>query len=256
MNIESNTVENTEQSSGVVAKPHVCRRDYLFSNQLSMYGQREIIGFGSNEFFIREIDKKVSNAMIIKNHYSHKVAGFATTYIYLGVFVQNILLGSLQFGFSMNPASAGNIVKNTGIYEHLELNRMWLDDKCQRNSESMAISYSIKYIRAKFKKIKWIQSFADERCGCFGIVYQAANFKYFGEHSSDFYSLDGVAIHKIALTHHADKRAAFEKVRARKDEMTKECLRQFRYIYFINQKCIKDCLLKEQPYPKHYSVVV
>lgn len=30
-------------------------------------------------------------------------------------------------------------------------------------------------------------------------------------------------------------------------------LRQFRYIYFINQKCIKDCLLKEMPYPKHYA---
>ena len=52
---------------------------------------------------------------------------------------------------------------------------------------------------------------------------------------------------------HADKRPAFEKVRARKDEMTKESLRQFRYIYFINQRKIKDCLLKEMPYPKHYD---
>jgi hypothetical protein len=38
------------------------------------------------------------------------------------------------------------------------------------------ISYAVRYIRSKFNKIKWIQSFADERCGGFGIVYQGANF--------------------------------------------------------------------------------
>lgn len=231
----------------------MAKKDYIFSDQLSMFGSREIVGFGEPDFYIKEMDKSVSNAMIIKNHYSHKVAGFATTYIYLGVYIENRLLGTLQFGFSMNPASAKNIVKDTGIYEHLELNRMWISDEAGRNTESRAIAYCIKYIRGKHPKIQWIQSFADERCGGFGIVYQAANFKYYGEHSSDFYSLDGVAIHKIALTHHADKRAAFEKVRARKDEMTKESLRQFRYIYFINQRKIKDCLLKEMPYPKHYD---
>ena len=64
MNIESNTVEITDQSSGMVAKPHVSRRDYLFSNQLSMFGKREIIGFGSNEFFIREIDEILANKII------------------------------------------------------------------------------------------------------------------------------------------------------------------------------------------------
>jgi hypothetical protein len=231
----------------------VGKKDYIFSTQMSMFGKREIIGFGSDDFYIQEMDKELSNEMIIKNHYSHKVAGFATTYIYLGLYINRELLGTLQFGFAMNPASAKNIVKDTGIYEHLELNRMWMDDKAGRNTESMALSYSIKYIRAKHKKINWIQSFADERCGGFGIVYQAANFKYYGEHSSDFYSLDGEYVHKIALTHHADKRPLYEKLRARKDEMVKESLRQFRYIYFINQRSIKDCLLTEKPCPKHYA---
>ena len=52
---------------------------------------------------------------------------------------------------------------------------MWLDDKAKRNSESMAVSYSFKYLRGKFPKVKWVQSFADERCGGFGIVYQACS---------------------------------------------------------------------------------
>jgi len=229
------------------------KKDLIFSDQQSMFGKKEIIGFGSEDFYIKEMDKKQSNQIIIKNHYAKKVAGFATTYIYLGVYIKNELLGTLQYGFAMNPASAKNIVKNTGIYEHLELNRMWFDDKAERNSESIALSYSIKYIRSKFKKIKWIQSFADERCGGFGIVYQAANFKFYGEHSSDFYSLDGEFVHKIALTNINDNRKSYQKIRARKDELLKQSLRQFRYIYFIHQKCIKDCLLKEMPYPKHYA---
>lgn len=231
------------------------KKDLIFSDQQSMFGKKEIIGFGSEDFYVKEMDKKTSNNIIIKNHYAKKVAGFATTYIYLGVFINGELLGTLQYGFAMNPASAKNIVKDTGIYEHLELNRMWFDDKAVSNSESMAISYSIKYIRSKFKKIKWIQSFADERCGCFGIVYQAANFRFYGEHSSDFYSLDGEFVHKIALTNISDNRPAYLKIRARKDELIKESLRQFRYIYFIHQKSIKDCLLKEMPYPKHYNEI-
>jgi hypothetical protein len=225
----------------------------IYSNQQTMFGAKEIIGFGSKEFYVKEMEKNVSNDIIIKNHYSKKVAGFATTYIYLGIYINRELLGTLQYGFAMNPASAKNIVKDTGIYEHLELNRMWIHDKAGRNTESMALSYSIKYIRAKYKKIQWIQSFADERCGGFGIVYQAANFRFYGEHTSDFYSLDGEYVHKIALTHHADKRPLYEKIRARKNELQKESLRQFRYIYFIHQRRIKDCLLKEMPYPKHYE---
>jgi hypothetical protein len=227
---------------------------YILSDQISLYGEPDCIGFGNSEFYIKEIPKKISNKIIIENHYSKKVAGFATTYIYLGVFENDKLLGSLQYGFMMNPAAAKNIVDGTGIYEHLELNRMWLSDEIKtKYPESQAISYSIKYIKRKFPKIKWIQSFADERCGGFGIVYQACSFNYYGEHVSDFYSLDGEYVHKIALTHHADKRPLYEKIRARKDELQKESLRQFRYIKFVNEKYKKKCLLKEMPYPKHYK---
>ena len=80
------------------------KKDYIYSDQLTMFGKRKVIGFGSDEFCVKEIEKSLSNKIIIDNHYSHKVAGFATTYIYLGVFINNELLGTLQFGFAMNPA--------------------------------------------------------------------------------------------------------------------------------------------------------
>ena len=63
---------------------------YILSEQISLYGEADCIGFGNNEFYVKEINKQISNDIIIKNHYSKKVAGFATTYIYLGVF-QNVV---------------------------------------------------------------------------------------------------------------------------------------------------------------------
>ena len=234
----------------------MAKKDYIFSNQLSMFGSREIIGFGEPDFYIKEMDKSVSNAMIIKNHYSHKVAGFATTYIYLGVYIENRLLGTLQFGFSMNPASAKSIVKDTKLDQYLELNRMWLSDKAPRNSESMAISASIKFIKGKYPKVKWTQSFADERCGGFGIVYQACSFCFYGEHTSDFWELDGVVYHNIQMTvAEGTKRYKGEakKLQENKERAVKMTLRQFRYIKFLDERWKKKCLLKEKPYPKHYD---
>lgn len=229
-------------------------KDYIFDNQLVLFGERDVIGFGDDNFKVIEMDRKKANEIIIKNHYSHKI--YNATYIHLGVWVENELLGVLQYGYAMNPASQASVVADTKIDEYLELNRMWLDDKLPRNSESKAISYSIKYIKRKFKgKIKWIQSFADERCGGFGIVYQACNFNYYGEHTSDFWEFDGVVYHNIQMTVlEGTKRYSeeVERLQKNKDKAKKLSLRQFRYLFFIDKRYKEKCLLKEKDYPKHY----
>jgi hypothetical protein len=229
-------------------------KQLIFDNQLTLFGSREVIGFGSDNFYIKEIDRKLANEIIIKNHYTKKV--FQTSFIHLGIFIKNQLLGVLQYGRSMNPASCGGVVKNTKIDEHLELNRMWLDDKAQRNSESKAISYSLRYIRTKYPKIKWIQSFADERCGCFGIVYQACNFSFYGEHIGIFWEYKNVVYHNIQMTiKKGNKRYSknVAELQKNKHKAKKMTLRQFRYIFFIDKRKKKDCLLEEKPYLKHYN---
>lgn len=226
-------------------------KDLIYSDQLSMFGSREIIGFGSSDFFVKEIERNKANEIIVKNHYSKKY--YNATYIHLGIFIKTELVGVLQYGYAMNPASCGSVVRDTGMDEYLELNRMWLNDKAPRNSESMAISYSIRYIRSKFPKIKWIQSFADERCGCFGIVYQAANFDYYGEHTAIFWTLNNEIYHNSLMTRNPELSKSAALLQDNKESATSEKLRQFRYIYFINKKTAKDCLLKKQPYPKHYN---
>jgi len=231
----------------------MAKKDYIYSDQTMMFGAREIIGFGEPEFYVKEIDRNLAIKIIKENHYSKKV--YNATYIHLGVFVLGEMLGVLQYGYAMNPASGGSVVEGTQLDQYLELNRMWLSDKAERYSESRAISASFKYIRGKYPKVKWVQSFADERCGGFGIVYQACSFNYYGEHTSDFWELDGVVYHNIQMTVSEDSKrykGEAKKLQENKERAVKMSLRQFRYIKFLDQRWKNKCLLKEKPYPKHY----
>ena len=228
----------------------MAKKDLIYSDQQSMFGSKEILGFGSAEFYIKEIDRNKSNKIIIANHYSGKITNH--TYIHLGIYANNEMLGVLQIGYAMNPASGSSIVEDTKSDEFCELNRMWLDDKLPRNSESMAISYAVKYLRSKYPKLRFLMSFADERCGGYGIVYQAANFQYYGEHTNVFWELDGQYFHNVIMTNGSDQSKQARILRMRKNEANKIELRQFRYIYWLNQRYKKLCKLKEQPYLKHY----
>lgn len=223
-------------------------KGYLYSDQMPMFGHKEIIGYGNSDFYVKEIERNLANNIIKKNHYSKKY--FNNSYIHLGVFIKGELLGVLQYGHLLNNNSVSNIVKGTKSGEACELNRMWLDDKAKRNSESKAISYSVKYLKGKYPKIKWFQSFADERCGGLGIVYQACSFNYYGEHIAAFYT-DGVKFyHNIQVTAKREKAGVQVKD---KSKLVKIELRQFRYIKYLHTKAEKYCLLEKKPYLKHYN---
>jgi len=171
-------------------------------------------------------------------------------------------MGVSQWGYAMNPASAKNIVKGTANDEYMELNRLWVDDAMPRNTESQFISGCIKLIKHHFPKVGWIQSFADERCVCKGVVYQACNFGYYGAHKSMFVEFEGVMYHKINLTKDAHNKKhnggnrkigneyAFDVLNANKDRLIFHEFEQYRYLYFINQRLKANLLLTEKPYPK------
>ena len=159
-------------------------------------------------------------------------------------------MGCLQFGYAMNSQSMGSIVPGTKLNEYKELNRMWFSDDAPRNTESQAISFAIKYIKAVYPSVKWVQSFADERCGKLGVVYQASNFSYYGSHKSIFWEINGEIYHNSIVTNNArNKKNELEAINWQEKAIKLE-LNQYRYIYFIDQRCKKNCLLKEFPYPK------
>lgn len=228
-------------------------KGYIYSDQIPMFGHKDIIGYGTDEFQVKEIDKDLARETIIKNHYSKKC--YNGTYVNLGVFIKGKFLGVLQYGYAMNPASGGSLVTGTEMNQYLELNRMWIADNVGDYPESKAISYSIKYIKGKLKTIKWIQSFADERCGGLGIVYQACSFRFYGEHTSSFWELDGETFHNSIKTSEKAGRRGFNLLNdpKNKDRVVQHTLRQFRYIKFLDKSWIKKCTKKEQPYLKHYN---
>lgn len=223
--------------------------DYIMSAQASLFGQPDVVGFGGADFYVREMPRDKANSVIKANHYSKTFAN--STYIHLGVYIGGNFRGVLQFGYAMNPASAGSVVTDTAMDEYLELNRMWLDDDAPHCSESRALSHAFKFIKRKHPKVKWCQSFADERCGKFGAVYQAAGFRYYGEHAGRFWEFEGEFFHNSWLT---DGRQAgnprVQKYLANKDALVRHDLRQFRYIYFFAPRFAKGVRLKEQPFPK------
>lgn len=214
--------------------------------------ERNVVGFGGDDFSVRVIDRDTANATIRANHYSKKV--YNASYIHLGVFASGEMLGVLQFGYAMNPASMASVVADTAKDEYLELNRMWLSDSLPRNSESRAISFALKFIKRRYPRIAWIQSFADERCQRFGVVYQAANFLYCGEHTATFWLLDGVWYHNIIATCKPGTKRGDGPVcvwfRENKHRATKHRLRQFRYIYFLKPAFRQRLRKPVRPYPK------
>lgn len=228
-------------------------KGYIFSDQIPMFGHKDIIGYGTDDFYVKEIDRDLARETIIKNHYSKKC--YNGTYVNLGVFIKGEFLGVLQYGYAMNPASGGSLVTGTEMNQYLELNRMWIADDVGEYPESKAISYSIKYIKGKLKTIKWIQSFADERCGGLGIVYQACSFRFYGEHTSSFWELDGETFHNSIKTSEKAGKRGFNLLNDPKNKyrVVQHTLRQFRYIKFLDKSWIKKCTKKEQPYLKHYN---
>jgi hypothetical protein len=104
--------------------------------------------------------------------------------------------------------------------------------------------------------VKWIQSFADERCGGLGIVYQACSFNFYGEHVSDFWEYKGEVFHNIQMTiKPGTKRysSVVRELQENKHEAKRMTLRQFRYIKFLDQRWKSKCLLTEKKYLKHYN---
>lgn len=212
-------------------------------------GSQALAGFGNKRFYIAMIERAEANRIIVANHYSGRFV--SNSYIHLGVFLDGALRGVLQFGYALNPvAGARKIVADTLVDQYLELNRMWLDDIAPRNSESRALSYAFKFIKRACPRVAWVQSFADERCGGWGVVYQAANFLYFGHHRTTFYELDGEAYHPMLLTAHkkSGQRGAF--LRANQHRAIKHSLLQFRYIYLIKPAWRARFKKTPLPFPK------
>ena len=128
----------------------------------------------AKEIIVKVIPANIANEFVKKHHYSGKVV--QNSKLHFGVFLDGRLHGVMQYGPSLDKSKIIGLVKDTGWNEFIELNRMAFDEYLPANSESRAISISIKLIKKYAPHIKWIVSFADGcQCGD-GTIYRASGF--------------------------------------------------------------------------------
>jgi len=153
----------------------------------------------AKELSLRVIPATVATPFVRAHHYSGKVVN--NSCLHFGVFLDGRLHGVMSYGPSLVKAHIIGLVAGTGWNEYLELNRMAFDSYLPRNSESRAISQSIKLLKKYAPHVKWIISFADA-CSCGdGAIYRASNFVLTGIKPNEALYLlpDGSTIHKLTL---------------------------------------------------------
>lgn len=220
----------------------------------TLFGSPEVVGAQSGNVRVEIVPKDYADTIIRAGHYSGSVSWSSN--LHFGVYVNESVIGAMQFGPAMNPASGARVVEGSTPDTWLELNRLWLMDDKPKNTTSRAISCALRIVRHRKPAVEWVQSFADERCGKLGGVYQACSFLYCGEHTATFYELDGEWFHKSMLSRPSvDKRGwrSGPKVawfKQNQDRAVAHTFRQFRYVKFLRPAARKRLLLPVLPYPK------
>lgn len=207
-----------------------------------------------DKYYISCLDKKTALDLVIKKHYLHRKAPCKYCF---GLFdkVTNELVGVIIYG---TPASRSVQKGICGIEEAnnvIELTRLWIDDKIGHNAESYLIGNTIKMIDEPI-----IVSYAEQKQGHLGIVYQATNWIYTGMSDKHIqWKIKG--INNKHSRHLFDKYGGInEAKKILGDNLIKEERpRKYRYIYFnCNKKRKKELLnklrYKQLPYPKKEEV--
>ena len=187
--------------------------------------------------------------------------------LHFGVFLDGTLHGVMSYGPSLDKSKIIGLVEGTGWNEFLELNRMAFDSVLPRNSESRAISMSIKLIRKYAPQVKWIISFADA-CSCGdGTIYRASNFVLTGiKENLNLAALpDGTRVHKMTLASNPttprrelggltffDVTGGTYNFKKYLDYVGARPIPgfQLRYMYFIDPKCRKRLTVPEIPFSR------
>lgn len=197
----------------------------------------------AKEIEVKVIPSNIANAFVKKHHYSGKVV--QNSNLHFGAFLDGNLHGVLSYGPSLDKSKTIGLVKDTGWYEFLELNRMAFDDYLPRNSESYCIAKTLKLIKKNAPQIKWIISFADGcQCGD-GTIYRASNFV-----------LTGIKRNKTIMVNDKGdvKTDIYFNINPQLKEMKKQYRSmdgfQFRYIYFLDKKCRSKLTVPEIPFSK------
>jgi hypothetical protein len=122
-------------------------------------------------YAVAPIEKQLANEIVVRHHYLHRKPCNSFSF---GLFDGSECVGAVTFGF---PASRHlqKSVCPSDPSRVIELNRLWCDDRCPRNTESYFVSRALKMLPPLL-----VVSYADTAWGHVGTIYQALNFNYAG----------------------------------------------------------------------------
>jgi hypothetical protein len=188
----------------------------------------------AKDIVLRPIPAETANALVKRIHYSGKVT--QNSQIHIGVFLNGVLLGALQFGPSIDKHRMRGLVADTPWNGFAELNRMAFDERLPRNSESRALAIAMRLLRKNAPHLQWIVSFADgAQCGD-GTIYRASGFYLTGikRNSSMLRLEDGTVVARKSLDDHVSADGRYLSAIARERGIKPIEGYQLRYVYFLD----------------------
>lgn len=120
---------------------------------------------------VMPISHRVAGRIAAERHYLHRRPPISHAF---ALVTDGSIDGIICFGVPASPhLTRGACPSDPSIV--LELNRLWVDDRMPRNTESWFIARALALLPPRI-----VVSYADLSVGHEGIIYRAANFRYAG----------------------------------------------------------------------------
>lgn len=192
---------------------------------------------------ISEISKDKAQQMIVREHYLHRKAPCSQAFGLIDRETKDIK-GVIMYGTPSSASLRKGICGEKHKDNVIELTRLWISDDVGKNAESYLIGNTLKKVSKEI-----IVSYAEDKQGHIGTVYQATNWIYTGMSAKHLdWKVKGMEhIHSTTLF---DKYKTVENIKSTFGDMAykEERPRKYRYVYFNCSKGRKKYLMKALRY--------
>jgi len=193
---------------------------------------------------IKQISYNEAMDVVVEKHYLHRKCPCSSAF---GLFEDSNIVGVIVFGKPASYTLCNGIAGKDESKNVIEFSRLWVDDKCPKNTESYFISKAIKKC-----KYEIIVSFADTEQGHIGYIYQATNWLYIGESKRQkYFRLKSNSQNQGGTKYRRRERMSKNKIiKEYGAEFVEEYYSslKYRYIFFNTNKRRKKELMKKLKY--------
>jgi hypothetical protein len=200
-------------------------------------------------YVVKQIDAVATHPFLLNIHYAKRIPSISYAF---GLFANDALVGVVTYGKTSSPLTANALVGPDYSNKVYELNRLCLLNNL-KNEASILVGRSLKLL----PKDTIILSFADSEQGHLGIVYQAANFRYYGltEAKSEIALKSQPNKHALSIYDESkgeENRINYLKEKYGDDLYWKKRSQKHRYVYVIGDKSLYSLIkYKQYNYPKN-----